>query len=70
MLLKYLLEDIDYKSYGDENIEINKETQVTIFTIQGRIIYNNTIYSDTTIQLSNGIYIVVIEGNTEKIIIQ
>lgn len=24
MLLKYLLEDIDYKSYGDENIEINK----------------------------------------------
>ena len=70
---EYATQDNDYRIYTIKNginIEINKETQVTIFTIQGRIIYNNTIYSDTTIQLSNGIYIVVIEGNTEKIIIQ
>lgn len=61
----------DYKIYTNNNliIETNAQKQITIYSVQGRIIYNNVIYSDTIIQLSKGIYIVVIEDDIEKIII-
>lgn len=62
----------DYNLYTDNNkitIEVNNQKQITIFTIEGKIIYNNTIQSSIDIELSRGIYIIVIEENREKIII-
>ncbi len=68
----FIKKEKDYNLYTDNNkitIEVNNQKQITIFTIEGKIIYNSTIQSSIDIELSRGIYIIVIEENREKIII-